>query len=141
MATTTTTTTTTTTRKKRKKRLRLPNGLGSVHKIGGDKQRRRPWRARVLDHVEIDETTGKAKQKYITIGYYETEIEAIEALKAAYQKALEHATGIEEIYNSPFVLDKNVYDLHGRKVESDKWENGKLPAGIYIIGGRKVYLR
>ncbi|MBQ2300055.1 MAG: hypothetical protein II279_01085, partial [Bacteroidaceae bacterium] len=67
--------------------------------------------------------------------------EAIEALKAAYQKALEYATGIEEIYNSPFVLDKNVYDLQGRKVENSKWENGKLPAGIYVIGGRKVYLR
>lgn len=72
--------TATTTRKKRKKRMRLPNGLGSVHKIGGDKQRRRPWRARVLDHVEIDETTGKAKQKYIVIGYYENEIDAINAL-------------------------------------------------------------
>lgn len=67
-------------RKKRKKRMRLPNGLGSVHKIGGDKQRRKPWRARVLDHVEIDETTGKAKQKYITIGYFENEIDAIDAL-------------------------------------------------------------
>lgn len=68
-------------------------------------------------------------------------LQAIEALKAAYQKALEYATGIEEIYNSPFVLDKNVYDLQGRKVENSKWENGKLPAGIYVVGGRKVYLR
>ena len=68
-------------------------------------------------------------------------LQAIEALKAAYPKALEYATGIEEIYNSPFVLDKNVYDLQGRKVESSKWENGKLPAGIYVVGGRKVYLR
>ena len=68
-------------------------------------------------------------------------LQAIEALKTAYQKALEYATGIEEIYNSPFVLDKNVYDLQGRKVENSKWENGKLPAGIYVVGGRKVYLR
>lgn len=67
-------------RKKRKKRMRLPNGLGSVHKIGDDKSRRKPWRARVLSHVEIDEITGTAKQKYITVGYYATEIEAIEAL-------------------------------------------------------------
>ena len=70
----------TTERKKRKKRMRLPNGLGSVHKIGGNKQRRRPWRARVLSHVEVDETTGKATQKYITIGYFERELDAIEAL-------------------------------------------------------------
>lgn len=68
------------TRKKRKKRMRLPNGLGSVHKIGDGKSRRKPWRARVPAHVEFDEVNGKATQKYITIGYYETEIEAIEAL-------------------------------------------------------------
>lgn len=67
-------------KKKRKKRMRLPNGLGSVHKIGGDRNRRRPWRARVPADVEFDEETGKATQKYITVGYYETEIEAIEAL-------------------------------------------------------------
>jgi len=60
--------------------MRLPNGLGSVHMIGGNKQRRKPWRARVLDHVELDEITGKATQKYLTIGYFATEIEAIEAL-------------------------------------------------------------
>ena len=64
----------------RKKRMRLPNGIGSVHQIGGNKRRRKPWRARVPSHVEFDETTGKATQKYINIGYYETETEAIEAL-------------------------------------------------------------
>lgn len=68
------------TRKKRKKRMRLPNGLGSVHMIGDGKSRRNPWRARVPSHVELDEETGTAKQKYITIGYYATEIDAINAL-------------------------------------------------------------
>lgn len=68
------------TRKKRKKRMRLPNGLGSVHKIGDGKSRRNPWRARVPSHVELDEVKGTAKQKYITLGYYATEVEAIEAL-------------------------------------------------------------
>lgn len=67
-------------KKKRKKRMRLPNGLGSVHQIGGGKNRRKPWRARVPSHVEFNPETGKATQKYITVGYYETEIEAIEAL-------------------------------------------------------------
>lgn len=67
-------------RKKRKKRMRLPNGLGSVHMIGDGKSRRKPWRARVPAHVEFDEASGKATQKYITVGYYETEIEAIDAL-------------------------------------------------------------
>lgn len=67
-------------KKKRKKRMRLPNGLGSVHKIGDGKSRRKPWRARVPARVEFNAETGKATQKYITVGYYETEIEAIEAL-------------------------------------------------------------
>ena len=67
-------------RKKRKKRMRLPPGLGSVHMIGDGKNRRKPFRARVLSHVEFDKDSGKATQKYITIGYFENEIDAIEAL-------------------------------------------------------------
>lgn len=67
-------------RKKRKKRMRLPNGLGSVHMIGDGKSRRKPWRARVPAHIEFDEKNGRATQKYITVGYFETELEAIEAL-------------------------------------------------------------
>lgn len=66
--------------KKKKKRMRLPPGLGSVHMIGDGKNRRKPWRARVNAGVDFNMTTGKATQKYITLGYYETEIEAIEAL-------------------------------------------------------------
>jgi len=66
--------------KKRKKRMRLPNGIGSVHLINDGKRRRKPWRARVPAHVEFNAETGKASQKYINIGYYETETEAIEAL-------------------------------------------------------------
>lgn len=65
---------------KRKKRMRLPNGIGSVHLINDGKQRRKPWRARVPSHVELNTETGKASQKYINIGYYETETQAIEAL-------------------------------------------------------------
>ena len=64
----------------RKKRMRLPNGIGSVHKINDGKRRRKPWRARVPSHIEFNAETGKASQKYINLGYYETETEAIEAL-------------------------------------------------------------
>ena len=71
---------TTPTTKKKKRRMRLPNGIGSVHKIGDGKSRRKPWRARVPSHVEIDAATGKATQKYITIGYFEKEADAIAAL-------------------------------------------------------------
>lgn len=65
---------------KKKRHMRLPNGVGSVHKIGDGKNRRRPWRARVPSHLEFDPEKGKAVQKYITLGYYETETEAIAAL-------------------------------------------------------------
>lgn len=67
--------------------------------------------------------------------------DAIENLQAAYEIAREYTTGIEEIHNSQFVLTGDVYDLLGRKMGSEKWVNGKLPAGIYVIGGKKVYLR
>ena len=67
-------------KKGKKKRMRLPPGLGSVHMIGDGRNRRNPWRARVPSHVELDEANGKAKQKYITLGYYATELEAFEAL-------------------------------------------------------------
>lgn len=65
---------------KKKKRMRLPNGIGSVHQINDGKRRRKPWRARVPAHVEFNAETGKASQKYVNIGYFETETEAIEAL-------------------------------------------------------------
>ena len=65
---------------KRKKRMRLPNGIGSVHQINDGKRRRNPWRARVPSHIEFNAETGKASQKYINIGYFATETEAIEAL-------------------------------------------------------------
>lgn len=65
---------------KSKKRMRLPNGVGSVHQINDGKRRRNPWRARVPSHVEFNAKTGKFSQKYINIGYFATEIEAIEAL-------------------------------------------------------------
>lgn len=66
--------------KKKKRHMRLPNGIGSVHKIGDGKNRRRPWRARVPSHIEFDAASGTAKQKYITLGYFEKEADAIAAL-------------------------------------------------------------
>lgn len=65
---------------KKKKRMRLPNGIGSVHKIGDGKNRRKPWRARVPSHLEFNADTGKCTQKYIILGYYENEQDAIAAL-------------------------------------------------------------
>lgn len=61
----------------RKNYMRNPNGYGSVHKLPGN--RRKPWRARITAGWEIDED-GKQRQKYKTIGVYETREEAMNAL-------------------------------------------------------------
>lgn len=58
--------------------MKLPNGFGSVHKLTGN--RRKPWRARKTVGWDFDPVTRKAKQKYITIGYYTTQKDAIQAL-------------------------------------------------------------
>lgn len=58
--------------------MRLPNGFGNVSKLSG--KRRNPWRARKTTGWEIDEKTQKVKQTYITIGYYPTRQQALQAL-------------------------------------------------------------
>ena len=104
-------------RKKRKKRMRLPNGIGSVHHINDGKARRRPYRARVPSHIEFDQDTGKATQKYITIGYFEKEADAIEALF--------------EYRKSPYTLEAStctfaeVYDMWQAKKFPTISESGK----------------
>lgn len=52
--------------------MKLPNGYGNVSKLPGN--RRKPWRARKTSGWEL------GKQKYITVGYYETRSEALQAL-------------------------------------------------------------
>ncbi len=58
--------------------MKLANGMGSVYKLSG--KRRNPWIARKTKGWDIDVETGKAKQCYITIGYYPTKKRALEAL-------------------------------------------------------------
>ena len=58
--------------------MRLPNGFGNVSKLPGN--RRKPWRARKTISIVRDEATGKAKQTYKTIGYYESQDAALMAL-------------------------------------------------------------
>lgn len=53
--------------------MRLPNGFGSIHKLSG--KRRKPWRVR-----KTDGWTDDRKQKYINIGCFATQKEALEAL-------------------------------------------------------------
>ncbi|WP_188453755.1 tyrosine-type recombinase/integrase [Virgibacillus oceani] len=63
--------------------MKNPNGYGSVFKLSG--KRRKQYGARVTIGWEINEKTGKVKQKYKTIGYYKSRPEAMIAL-ADYNK-------------------------------------------------------
>lgn len=87
--------------------MRLPNGFGNISKLSG--KRRNPWRARKTVGWEIDETTNKAKQLYVTIGYYPTRQMALQALSE---------------YNA------NPYDLDANKITFaevyEKWSNKKF---------------
>lgn len=106
---------------KRKKRMRLPNGIGSVHQINDGKRRRNPWRARVPSHVEFNAETGKASQKYINIGYFATETEAIEALF--------------EYRKNPYTIEASVAtfaDVY------EMWSKKKFPT--VSVGAQKGYI-
>lgn len=61
--------------------MKLPNGFGSISKLSGN--RRKPWRVRKTDGWEI--VDGKLKQKFINVGCYESQAEALLAL-AEYNK-------------------------------------------------------
>lgn len=65
-----------------KKQFKRANGTGSVHKMSGN--RRKPYRAVIVTGSYFDESIGKAKQIRKTIGYYETESEAKQALSRYY---------------------------------------------------------
>ncbi len=58
--------------------MRLPNGFGTVYKLSG--KRRKPYIAQKTRGWEINEETGKTKQLYTVVGYYETRKEALTAL-------------------------------------------------------------
>lgn len=88
--------------------MRLPNGYGSVYKLSGN--RRKPWIARKTIEYYTAVVDGKEvpKQRYKTIGYYETQAEALQALAN---------------YNS------NPYDIDASKVTFkelyEKWSAAK----------------
>lgn len=74
--------------------------------------------------------------------------DAITNLEAAYQEAQDHATGIATIQNTQSKIQNNdatIFDLSGRRVNGQwsngKWKEGNLPRGIYIKGGRKVFVK
>ena len=100
--------------------MRLPNGFGNVSKLSG--KRRNPWRARKTTGWEIDKETSKAKQQYITIGYYATRQQALQALSD---------------YNT------NPYDLDANKITFaevyEKWSEKKFEEiSVSNINGYKA---
>lgn len=58
--------------------MKNPNGFGSISKLGG--KRRKPYRARITKGWEFNKETGKKRQIYLTIGYFETRKDALMAL-------------------------------------------------------------
>lgn len=84
--------------------MRLPSGYGGVAKLPGN--RRKPWRARVTLRWDIDPDTGKTKQVYKTIGYYESKAAALKALA-------DYNTNPYEV--SPEVTFAEVYDRWARR--------------------------
>lgn len=88
--------------------MRLANGIGTVYKLSGN--RRNPYIVRKTTGWEIDEESGKAKQKYITIGYAPTRAKGLEMLMD---------------YN------KNPFDVESSKITFaelfSKWSAEKFP--------------
>ena len=60
------------------KALQRANGTGSVYKLSG--RRRNPWRAVVTLGWALNEDKGKLVQNRVTVGYFHTKDEAIQAL-------------------------------------------------------------
>lgn len=73
--------------------MKNPNGYGGITKLSGN--RRNPFRVRITTGWSYDETTGRQRQQYETLGYYPSRKEAMLALAA---------------YNS------NPYDLDAAKI-------------------------
>lgn len=58
--------------------MKLPNGYGSVRKLSGN--RRRPYMVEKTETWLFDSENNRIKQKRVTIGYYATRAEALQAL-------------------------------------------------------------
>ncbi len=86
--------------------MKMPNGYGSVYKLSG--KRRKPFVARKTTGWSADAKTQKSKQQYITIGYFTTRQEALQALA--------------EFNKNPFSIQNNITfsELY------DKWSEAKF---------------
>lgn len=120
--------------------MRLPNGMGSVHKLPG--KRRKPWRVRVTagwvsidaegrEVADRDPSAVDLRQKYYTVGYYATRKDALTALanfQGIPQEQQETPT-FGEVYarwweqHSPTISEAT----QKRYEKSRKWLSGLMP--------------
>lgn len=130
-------------KRKKKRRMRLPNGLGSVHKINDGKNRRKPWRARVPAGVDLNMETGRAVQKYITLGYYETEADGIQALME-YRKdpyTLEAATcTFEDVFDMWKEKKYHGISIAGQRAYNSAFKNSATIHNMRIRDIRTAHL-
>lgn len=123
--------------------MRLPNGFGNVSKLPGN--RRKPYRVRVTVGWETDETAGTIKQKFKTIGYYETKEEGLIALSNYHQNpydmdsskitfeevykkwSAEHFSKISESnvkgYNASYLLCETLYKMRFVDIKKSHLQN------------------
>lgn len=59
---------------------KLPNGFGTIYKLSGN--RRKPWIARKMIGKTPDFARQRMRVEYLTIGYFKTRSEALQALSA-----------------------------------------------------------
>lgn len=90
-----------------KKRTRNANGEGTIYHLGG-KSRSRPWVAKIPEGIEFDPHLKKGyRQKYKTIGYYETEKEA----KIALLEFQINPTHFNHVKKTQSIKFKDVYEM------------------------------
>ena len=101
----------------RKNRMRLPNGIGSVTKMSGN--RRKSWIARKTVGYTED-----GKQKRLVIGYYTTKAEAVKALSAFSEQPYDISAGkqkFSEIYEQWFEDFSNRPDTSYSSLNNYRW--------------------
>lgn len=110
--------------------MKLPNGFGNVSKLPG--KRRKPWRARKTSGWEVDEINQTVKQKFITVGYYETRQEAIQALAAYNLNPYDIQSNItfEEVYEK---WSEKKFEEISRSNKNGYQASFKLCSDIYKV--------
>ena len=103
------------------KNIKLPNSYGGVIKMGNASRRRRPYMVRITTGYEINEKTGKSKQKYGIIGYAKTRTERLQMLA--------------DYHNAPFDLNnssttfREVYEQWSK----EKFENASKSTMVIVL--------